>query len=314
MRKSKRLNPRRKVKYSKRKTKRTKVHHKRNRNKTRRYRMRGGNQEEIQVLRKKQWSLLTKIRKEVYDEAKPDITRDFKVIQRANADALKACGGLIPNTCGGKPCKPVIRPCRKGDGVKIYFTHMIGFIDNLVQQIKLQDPSFTKEQLYKITDLYLLFPKEINSKSGEINTTSEHIAFIDGNYWRDENILTRGYVDEELEDYLNKTLIEIKMSQHVAYDEMDRSPYFEHFGFHRNPLAYWQKAKTFVSPFGRNCFGRKITPGKEVLDYTELEYFYYFFQEKHTENVKSPDKWRSDPQQLQTVIGQIKHELDNYTF
>ena len=50
MRKSKRLNTRRKLKYSKRKTKRQ---YKRNRQKTRRYRARGGNSEEIQNLRDK---------------------------------------------------------------------------------------------------------------------------------------------------------------------------------------------------------------------------------------------------------------------
>ena len=49
MGKSRRLNPRRKVKYSKRKTK----HHKRKTHKTRRYRARGGNPNEIHDLRNK---------------------------------------------------------------------------------------------------------------------------------------------------------------------------------------------------------------------------------------------------------------------
>lgn len=299
MKKSKRSNTLRKVKYSKRKTKRSNSHHKRNKNKTRRYRARGGNpfyQRDVP----KDWNKSTSpgiikggIYAEIWNNSLLEINRDYSELKKYFDFAQTKCVKYVDDD-------QVL--CKYWS---IYTNYLNKFIDSLVAELKKDDPNFKRSD---IPGINLIQPHDTE------------IIFLN-------NYLNKTFIEIELSSGTGawSGALSGKRPYPAGLRNL-RSPYFQRLEkenlikySNNKPMAYWQSIKTYVSPFGRNYLGRKIEAGKEILDYMELQYLYY----KGNEQVDLPT-WRrtatakTDPEAAllinEEVLSLIKNEIDDYTF
>ena len=274
MRKSKRLNTRRKLKYSKRKTKRTKIHHKRKRHKTRRYRARGGNPEDIQDLRNKLSEVIR-----VFNEHTHSASGKGKPIQKINLESplqVQKKNNLrkqIIEQSYAEEKDQIEREQQEGEKQK-------------------QDGNLTQytEQL-----LDTLINEKSRPNEGQINKILDYYCgvWMEPEQWNE--------LKEKVKDFLIKskyssTCVEIEMTRYLHN-------YFMDCMMEETDGPFERLYGKFLTPGRRNFIGRKIKEGDNILSMPELEYLKADYQNKHLGN-----------QLFDTNRKHIQQAIDDYTF
>lgn len=290
MRKSKRLNTRRKVKYSKRKTKRSKVHHKRKRYKTRRYRAHGGNPEDIQDLRDKLSEVIRVFNEHTHSASgrvsigKPSqkITPETSLQieqKKKRAQTLEQLRKEIIEQSYAEEKDQIEREQQEGEKQK-QDGNLTKYTQQLLESLMNEKPRPNEGQINKILDYMGLSGDFISLE--EWNNLKEKV----------KDILTKSKysstcVEIEMTRYLHSTYLDFIME---SCDDSADSCFERLYG-------------KFLTPGRRNFIGRKIKEGDNILSMPELEYLKADYQNNHLGN-----------QLFDTIRKHIQQAIDNYTF
>ena len=284
MRKSKRLNTRRKVKYSKRKTKRSKVHHKRKRHKTRRYRARGGNPEDIQDLRDKLSEVIR-----VFNEHTHSATGRVSIGKPSQKITPETSLQIEQKKKRAQEYAKTLEQLRK-EIIEQSYAEEKDQIEREQQEAEKQKKEGNLSQ-YSKQLLDNLINEKPRPNEGQINKILDYYCGVEMELkqWNE--------LKEKVKDFLIKskyspTCVEIEMTRYLHNYFMDCMHEETHEPFER----LYSK---FLTPGRRNFIGRKIKEGDNILSMPELQYL-------KTES------------QNHYVVGDMKEKIqqaiDDYTF